>query len=80
MSNQPVKATLVQDHPKDSSALLIAVASVFLMGLGQFLNRQWAKGVLFLAIPLLFVGIEFGTGSWDKMDQGYHSEINHTIG
>jgi len=80
MSNQPVKATLVQDHRKDSSALLIAVASVLFMGLGQFLNRQWAKGLLFLAIPLLFVGIEFGTGSWDKMDQGYHSDYVNYFG
>ena len=74
MSSLPVKATAIQDVQKNPSLLLVAVASVFLMGLGQLINRQWIKAALFFTVPVLFVAIELGTGSWDKMDEGYRND------
>lgn len=61
------------DRKEAGSPWVPAAASVVLPGLGQFLNRQFVKGLLWLAIPLLLVGIEVSTSHWNlwwKMQSG----------
>lgn len=51
------------EHPE---SLLFGLASALIMGLGQFLNKQILKGLIWLAIPLIFVGVELGTSQWGR--------------
>ncbi|MEI8096426.1 MAG: ABC transporter permease subunit [Spirochaetales bacterium] len=80
MSQPKNMTTIASSTTKSPSLWLVALASVFLMGLGQFINRQWAKGVLFLLIFVAFLGIEFGTGAWQKMDLEYKSDYVQYFG
>ncbi|MFK5883659.1 MAG: hypothetical protein QM489_04885, partial [Candidatus Izemoplasma sp.] len=45
-------------------AIIKAIASSTVWGLGQFLNRQFLKGLLFLSLFALFLGIEFYSGDY----------------
>ena len=47
-------------------ALVSAIASFVLPGLGQFINKQVLKGLLWLAIPVLLLGVELSTSHWDR--------------
>ncbi|MCL2501116.1 MAG: sugar ABC transporter permease [Defluviitaleaceae bacterium] len=44
-------------------AILAAIMSAVIWGSGQFLNKQYIKGLFFFAIQMLMVGIELYTGS-----------------
>ena len=50
-----------REHPE---AFKKGLASFFLMGLGQFKNKQWYKGVPFLGIFLVFLIFEIATSSY----------------
>jgi arabinogalactan oligomer/maltooligosaccharide transport system permease protein len=44
----------------------VAVASLILPGLGQFINKQVIKGLIWLAIPILLLAVELSTSHWDR--------------
>jgi arabinogalactan oligomer / maltooligosaccharide transport system permease protein len=67
-------ATLSREIRDNPSLFGAAIASVFVMGLGQLINRQWRKALLWFAIPLVFVGIELGTSGWLQMQDGYAAD------
>ncbi len=50
-----------KEHPKSFRKGLM---SFFLMGLGQFRNKQWYKGGIFLGIFLVFLIVEFVTSDY----------------
>jgi arabinogalactan oligomer/maltooligosaccharide transport system permease protein len=43
--------------------VLVALMSAVIWGSGQFVNRQYVKGLFFFLIQMLMVGIELSTGS-----------------
>lgn len=45
------------------------VGSFLLMGLGQFINKSWLKGLCFLLLPILLCVIEFSSSNWGKYIQ-----------
>lgn len=51
----------MKEHPK---AFRVGLSSFFLMGLGQFRNKEWYKGVPLLAIFLLFILAEVVTSTY----------------
>lgn len=50
-----------RENPK---AFKRGLSSFFLMGLGQFKNKQWYKGAPFLGILLIFIIVEIATSSY----------------
>lgn len=67
----------IQEHP---SLLVVMLCSALVMGLGQVINRQRLKGLVFFLIPVAFVAIELGTGHWDKMESGYKADYVQYFG
>ncbi len=50
---------------------LKGLASAIIWGLGQFLNKQWVKGLIFLALFAGLIGIELGTSNYGKKMHAY---------
>ncbi len=42
------------------------LASLLVMGLGQFINTQRLKALIWFLIPLLFLGLEWSSSDWSK--------------
>ncbi|TFG83067.1 MAG: sugar ABC transporter permease, partial [Erysipelotrichales bacterium] len=55
---------LIQDIKHNPDAMKSAVMSFFVMGLGQFRNKQKAKGFSFLSVGLIALLTEFFTGGY----------------
>lgn len=66
MSKEAGKAPPGSDALKKGPAWLAAAASLLLPGAGQALNKQWLKALLWLAIPVLLVSIEFVSSDWGR--------------
>ncbi|HOX17959.1 MAG TPA: ABC transporter permease subunit [Spirochaetales bacterium] len=47
-------------------AIVAATASLLIPGLGQLLNRQRLKALLWFAVPVLLVSIELATSDWGR--------------
>lgn len=60
-----------KERVRDKDALISGVLSFFLMGTGQLRNKQKGKAAFFFSILLVFIVIEFLTGSY----QYYSTEI-----
>jgi arabinogalactan oligomer/maltooligosaccharide transport system permease protein len=80
MQNASPKVGFFDEIKRHPSLLLVALGSFLVMGLGQLFNRQWLKGLIFFLVPVLFLTIEFGTGSWDKMASGYKEDTTNYFG
>lgn len=48
------------------SIIGVGLASFFLMGLGQLLNRQRLKALIWFLIPLAFIAVEWTTSDWAR--------------
>jgi arabinogalactan oligomer/maltooligosaccharide transport system permease protein len=55
--------------------MIKTIASALVWGLGQFLNRQFIKGFIFLAIFAGLIGIEVSTGSYDQTFNIYDDKM-----
>ncbi|MFZ4614849.1 MAG: carbohydrate ABC transporter permease [Rectinemataceae bacterium] len=47
-------------------AWAMGLASLLVMGLGQFINTQRLKALIWFVIPLLFLGLEWSSSDWGK--------------
>ncbi|MBP7095364.1 MAG: ABC transporter permease subunit [Spirochaetia bacterium] len=47
-------------------ALVAAIASLLVPGLGQLLNRQKLKALVWLIVPVLLVSVELATSDWGR--------------
>ncbi|MFQ3547562.1 MAG: sugar ABC transporter permease [Termitinemataceae bacterium] len=56
-------------HINTKTALTRAIASFFLPGLGQLLNKQKTKAVVWFLVPVLLLTIEVTTSQWVKYIQ-----------
>ncbi len=54
------------ENKKGVAPVFPAAASAVLMGLGQLLNRNFQKAVLFFLVPVLCLTVEFSTSNWGK--------------
>ncbi|HHT82003.1 MAG TPA: ABC transporter permease subunit [Acholeplasmataceae bacterium] len=63
----------MQKNPsaKRNRSILKAIASGFIWGLGQLLNKQYLKAVLFFVIFAGFIGIELGTSKYFQKTDPY---------
>ncbi|MGI6787099.1 MAG: ABC transporter permease subunit [Acholeplasmataceae bacterium] len=61
MKTQKMKTT---PSPKQKKSILKAIASGFIWGLGQLLNKQYLKAAFFFIIFAGFIGIELGTSKY----------------
>jgi len=52
--------------PGAGKALAVAAASLILPGLGQFLNRERPKALIWLLLPLLLIAVEAGSSEWGR--------------
>ncbi len=50
-----------------------AVLSMFIWGLGQLLNRQYIKALMFFLVFFMVIGIEYNTGNYGK-DYDFYNE------
>ncbi len=80
MQKQSGKSVFLQEIKEQPSLLWVMVGSFFIMGLGQLYNKQRLKALIFFALPLLFVALELGTGSWGKMKESYKSDYIQYFG
>jgi len=49
---------------KKRNPILAGIMSAFIWGSGQFYNKQFAKGAVFLALQILVIAVELGTGHY----------------
>jgi len=60
MSEQPTKTTVPEQPPKFyKNPTTATILSFFVMGLGQIYNGQIGKGVLFLVLYFISIGLMF---------------------
>ncbi|MDH7484541.1 MAG: hypothetical protein QHH01_07930, partial [Spirochaetales bacterium] len=62
-SKRPGKA---QDVAGSLPPLVPALASLIVPGLGQLLNRQKLKALLWFMVPVLLLTIEFSSSQWGR--------------
>ena len=46
-----------------------AVGSFLLMGLGQLINKNWQKALMFFIFPVILVSIEFASSNWGRYNK-----------
>jgi arabinogalactan oligomer/maltooligosaccharide transport system permease protein len=51
---------------RSGSAYAVGAASLLVMGLGQLLNRQRLKALIWFVLPLIFLGVEWSTSQWGR--------------
>lgn len=48
------------------SGIRVALASLILPGLGQFINHERLKALLWFALPVFLIAVEMGTSEWGR--------------
>ncbi|MBN1242738.1 MAG: ABC transporter permease subunit [Spirochaetales bacterium] len=64
MTTSEAKATA--RRASRAPAIVAATASLLIPGLGQLLNRQRLKALLWFAVPVLLVSVELATSDWGR--------------
>ncbi len=80
MKGKNTVSELIARVKGEPSLLWVSLASFFVMGLGQLINKQRAKALLFFLIPLVFFGFEFFTSRWTGMEKGYQDDYIQYFG
>lgn len=70
---------MADKHLKKLHPAIPGICSGLLMGVGQLVNKNWKKALLFFIFPIILVTIELSTSNWGRYNKLISGKVDEKI-